>query len=265
MMIFTPAKINLGLRVLHKRGDGFHDLDSYIYAIPLYDILEIRTYSSDELVQTGIASSASMEDNLVFKALELVRKTVDIPPLKIHLHKQIPVQAGLGGGSGNAVGMLQLLNREFNLGIAHNQMMYDAALLGSDCPFFVKAQPSRISSRGEQLEAIGFSLKDYHIVIVKPTLSISTAEAFAAIKPSNHLLPDLLSLPTGEYQNQLVNDFDVALTEKHPEKEEIKNKLLQKGAFMACLSGSGSAVFGLFKEKVQIEFPSDYFVWQGRL
>lgn len=265
MMIFTPAKINLGLRVLHKRGDGFHDLDSYIYAIPLYDILEIKPQSVDELLQTGIVSSTSMEDNLVFKALISVRKKYDIPPLKIHLHKQIPIQAGLGGGSGNAVGMLHLLNSVFKLGIDHDQMMHDAAQLGSDCPFFVKAEPSRVSSRGEQLESIDFSLKGFHIIIVKPTLSVSTAEAFAAIRPSTHLLPDIKRLSLDQYHTQLLNDFDMALSKKHPEIEEIKNSLLRKGAFMASLTGSGSAVFGLFKEKVQVTFPSSYFVWQGSL
>lgn len=263
MIVFTPAKINLGLRVLEKRSDGFHNLDSYIYAIPLFDIIEILTQSTDELVQTGIDSSTSMEYNLVYKALQLLRKDYEIPPLKIHLHKQIPVQAGLGGGSGNAVGMMQLLNREFQLNIQEDQILTYASSLGSDCPFFVRAKPSRISSRGELLSSIDFTLKPNYIVIIKPPLSISTVEAFSAIKSSASLLPDLTSLGEEDYQSQLVNDFDIALSAKHSEIREIKSWLLKEGAFMASLSGSGSAVFGLFKEKPQLDCPFEAFVWHS--
>jgi len=265
MIIFTPAKINLGLRVLEKRSDGFHNLDSYIYAISLFDMIEILTQTTDELIQTGIRSSASMEQNLVYKALQLIRKDYKIPPLKIHLHKQIPVQAGLGGGSGNAVGMLQLLNREFHLNIDEHQMLDYAASLGSDCPFFVKAQTSRMSSRGELLSNIDFSLKPHHIVIIKPQLSISTADAFAAITPSTALLPDLSSLSEEDYQSQLVNDFDTALSAKYSEIREIKDWLMDQGAFMASLSGSGSAVYGLFKGKTHLDCPFDAFIWQASL
>jgi len=265
MIILTPAKINLGLRVLEKRSDGFHNLDSYIYAIPLYDILEILPQPTDELIQTGIIASSSMHDNLVYKALLLLRKQYEIPPLKIHLHKQIPVQAGLGGGSGNAVGMLQLLNQEFHLRIGEDQMLTYAAELGSDCPFFVKAHTSRLSSKGERLSAVHLSLTPYFIVIIKPQLSISTAEAFATIKPSAICLPDILSLSEDEYQNQLINDFDVVLSKKYEEIGAIKAWLLAQGAFMASLSGSGSAVFGLFKEKRLLDIPFDAFVWQGSL
>lgn len=265
MIIFTPAKINLGLRVLEKRSDGFHNLDSYIYAIPLYDILEIFPQSTDELIQTGIISSTSIHDNLVYKALLLLRKHYEIPSLKIHLHKQIPVQAGLGGGSGNAVGMLQLLNHEFHLKIGEGEMLAYAAELGSDCPFFVKAQACRMSSKGDLLTGVEFSLKPYYIVIIKPQLSISTAEAFASIQPSAALLPDILALSKDEYQNQLINDFDVFLSRKQEEIGAIKSWLLAQGAFMASLSGSGSAVFGLFKEKPPLDIPFDAFVWQGSL
>ena len=265
MIAFTPAKINIGLRILNKRPDGFHNIDSYFYPVPLYDMIEIKTEDTDELVQTGILTSTSMEGNLVYKALKLLRNDYEIPPLKIHLHKQIPVQAGLGGGSGNAVGMLQLLNREFDLKIDHEQMLQYAAALGSDCPFFVNAQASRISSRGEVLRSINLSLKSCHIIIIKPHLSISTAEAFAAIKPSDMLLPEISSLRIEDYQNQLLNDFDIALSAKYPEIQEIKEWLLQQGAFMASLSGSGSAVFGLFEKKPMIEFPFDAFIWQASM
>jgi len=265
MIIFTPAKINLGLRVLEKREDGFHNLDSYLYAIPLYDIIEILPHQSDELVQTGIPSSATIKNNLVYQALELLRNDYEIPPLKIHLHKQIPVQAGLGGGSGNAVGMLQLLNREFDLKIDHEQMLQYAAALGSDCPFFVNAQPCRISSRGELFSSTHLSLKSIHIIVIKPHLAISTAEAFSVIKPSAMSLPEITSINRKDYQNQLLNDFDIALSAKYPEIQEIKEWLLQQGAFMASLSGSGSAVFGLFEKKPMIEFPFDAFIWQASM
>lgn len=265
MIIFTPAKINIGLRILDKRPDGFHNLDSYFYPVPLYDILEIKTQNTDELVQTGILTSTSLEENLVYKALSLLREHYQIPPLKIHLHKQIPVQAGLGGGSGNASGMLKLLNGSLQLNISKDKMLEFAAELGSDCPFFIDAQAAHITGRGEIIKPLDFNLKDVFIAIVKAPVAMSTAKAFQLVKKSNKKLDDIRNLTKGEYQHSMINDFESSFRQELPEVTLIKEQLISSGAFYASLSGSGSSVFALFESRPNITFDPSYFYWLGQL
>ncbi len=265
MIAYTPAKINIGLRILDKRPDGFHNLDSYFYPVPLFDIIEIKTQNTDELVQTGVLTSTSMEENLVYKALSLLRNDFEIPPQKIHLHKQIPVQAGLGGGSGNASGMLKLLNEYFKLNIPKEKLLEYAAELGSDCPFFIDEKPAHITGRGEIIEEIDFSLKGVHIAIVKPPVAMSTAKAFQLVNRSNEDLKDILNLKKKEFQKQMSNDFETSFYQELPEVKTIKNQLLRSGAFYASLSGSGSAIFALFDTKPQLQLNSSYFYWSGLL
>lgn len=265
MLVFSPAKINIGLRVLDKRPDGFHHLDSYFYPVPLYDIIEIKTQQADSLVQTGIASTANMEDNLVYKALGLLRESFNIPPLKTHLHKQIPVQAGLGGGSSNASAMLKLLNSSFQLKLSKSELMDLAAKLGSDCPFFIEEKAAHVSGRGESVDVIPFSLKGIYTIIIKPSISINTSHAFQAVKKGSEKLRPIIGMNYEDYTTYLDNDFEKGILIKHPEIKHIKETLTKAGAFYASLSGSGSAVFALFKSKPKINFDSSYFYWQGQL
>lgn len=265
MIAYTPAKINIGLRILDKRPDGFHNIDSYFYPVPLYDMIEIKTQETDELVQSGILTSTSMEENLVYKALKLLRNDFEIPPLKIHLHKQIPVQAGLGGGSGNASGMLKLINKHFQLGISNEDMLAYAVVLGSDCPFFIEEKAAHISGRGEIINRINFSLAGVYIAIIKAPVAMSTARAFQLVNKSNTHLEDILSLKKEEYQKMMPNDFESSFHQELPEVTSIKAQLIESGAFYASLSGSGSAVFALFHDKPTITFDSTYFCWQGLL
>lgn len=265
MIAFTPAKINIGLRILDRRSDGFHNLDSYFYPVPLYDILEIKTQNTDELVQTGILTSTSMEENLVYKALSLLREYYRIPPLKIHLHKQIPVQAGLGGGSGNASGMLKLLNDSFQLNISKDKMLELAAELGSDCPFFIDAKAAHITGRGDIIEPLDFDLKGVFIAIVKAPVAMSTAKAFQLVNKSNKKLDDIVNLKREEYQYSMINDFESSFRQELPEVTMIKEQLINSGAFYASLSGSGSAVFALFESQANLQFDSSYFYWLGQL
>ncbi|NPD47651.1 MULTISPECIES: 4-(cytidine 5'-diphospho)-2-C-methyl-D-erythritol kinase [unclassified Lentimicrobium] len=265
MIAYTPAKINIGLRILNKRADGFHNLDSYFYRVPLYDIIEIKTHDQDELVQTGVLTSTSMEENLVHKALNLLRKNFEIPPLKIHLHKQIPVQAGLGGGSGNASGMLKLLNNYFQLNISKREMLRYAGELGSDCPFFIEGKAAHVTGRGEIIEPIDFSLAGTYIAIIKAPVAMETARAFQLVNKSNKKLEDIQSIRKEEYQYFMLNDFESSFHQELPEVTIIKNLLMDSGAFYASLSGSGSAVFALFESKPHLQFDSSYFSWIGLL
>ena len=265
MIAFAPAKINLGLSVLGKREDGFHELDSYMYAIPLYDIIEIQESQHDKLTQTGQAATEYMQDNLVYKVLQKLRADYDIPSLNIHLHKQIPAQAGLGGGSSDAVAMLKMLNNSFDLKINTAKMWKLAMELGSDCPFFLQAQPTRIGGRGEHIQAYPFSLKDKYMVIVKPPINISTAEAFKKVQPYPKNLPDIDKLPINKWKGHLFNDFEKPLFALYPELATIKAKLYSAAALYASLSGSGSAIFGIFDHPPQLSFKVNYFVWQQKL
>lgn len=265
MIAYTPAKINIGLRILDKRADGFHNLDSYFYPVPLYDIIEIKAHDKDELVQTGILTSTIMEENLVYQALNLLRNDFEIPPLKIHLHKQIPVQAGLGGGSGNASGMLKLLNERFQLKIPKNDMLSYAAQLGSDCPFFIEGEPAHVSGRGEILAPLDLSLKGIYIAIIKAPVAMSTAKAFQLVNKSHEKLVDIQTISREEYQSLMTNDFESSFHQELPEVTIIKDQLLDSGAFYASLSGSGSAVFALFESQPHLQFDSSYFSWIGLL
>jgi len=265
MIAYSPAKINIGLKILEKRPDGFHNLHSYLYPVPLYDLIEIQESNADELFQSGLISTSSKHDNLVYKALILLRDFIKIPPLKIHLHKQIPFQAGLGGGSGDAISFIKLVLQQFHQSLNNIQWQTITESLGSDCPFFIDAVPAEISGRGEIVQAINWNLKGVKVMIVKPDFPIKTADAFAEISTHQSKLPSITNLDLADYQEKLTNDFEDSLSKKFPELLEIKAKIIQSGAVYASLSGSGSAVFGLFYQDIKIHFPPSYFVWNGEL
>ncbi len=266
MIVLAPCKINIGLRVLDKRNDGFYNLDSYLYPIPLYDIIEISKTDKDELIQTGIISTSKQEDNLVYKAIQIMRKYYSFPFVKIHLHKQIPIEAGLGGGSSDAISTIKIINSYFQLNISQVKMLEMALVLGSDCPFFIKAIPSQIKGKGEIISSLDISLAGKYIMLVKPSFSISTTEAFKEIETNKREgLPNINKVDIENWTAVFTNDFEISLEKKFTEITQIKNKLLEHGAIYASLSGSGSTVFGIFNSVKNIPFNDTYFTWFGSI
>jgi 4-diphosphocytidyl-2-C-methyl-D-erythritol kinase len=265
---FPNAKINFGLSITGKRQDGYHNLETVFYPIPLQDALELVTSPTGigvEFNQSGLIIESPPENNLCVKAYELLKKDFPaIPAIKMHLHKLIPMGAGLGGGSSDAAFTLILLNRKFNLGLSEKQLVDYALQLGSDCPFFIKNQPAFASGRGEILEPVNLNLSGYKIVLVNPGIHISTREAFSMIKPSadRQNLKDLIQLPVENWRGKLINGFEAPVSAKFPEIKNIIDNLYQLGAIYASMTGSGSSVYGIFEkaQTIELDFPSDYFV-----
>ncbi|NOR87963.1 MAG: 4-(cytidine 5'-diphospho)-2-C-methyl-D-erythritol kinase, partial [Bacteroidales bacterium] len=197
---------------------------------------------------------------------EKVRECYSVPSLKIHLHKQIPTESGLGGGSSDAVQVLQLLKAHFKLNISKERMWKMALELGSDCPFFIEGQAARVQGKGEVISPISLSLKGKYILMIKPEFSISTSDAFSKIIPHNsQVLNEEYLKDINQWQAHFVNDFEKVIGLQHPEIINIKEILLKNGAVYASLSGSGSAVYGIFNQLPTLRFPSDYFYWAGQL
>ncbi len=255
MIVFPNAKINLGLRILRKRSDGFHDLDSVFLPIGLRDMLEIvpdttgHPGGSNRLTVTGIPLEAR-DDNLCIQAFRLLRERHNIPDVNLHLHKQIPTGAGLGGGSSDAAFTLRALNEIFGLDLDMPVLMEYAAMIGSDCPFFILNEPCLASGRGEQLVRLPLDLSGYTIILVLPGISIDTAKAYKMISPTEADQPvqEVLRLAPEEWKDRLVNHFELPVFEKYPEIGSFKEALYASGAVYASMTGSGSAVFGLFHE-----------------
>ena len=272
MLLFPNCKINLGLTVLNKREDGFHNLETVFFPLQLKDALEIiPTNDPGKEVQfttTGFEINGSPEDNLCIKAYRLLKN--DFPKLtavKIHLHKAIPMGAGLGGGSSNAVFTLQLLNEKYNLGLSQDQFMKYALQLGSDCPFFVINKPCIATGRGEILEEIQINLSAYQLVLVNPDIHIHTARAFSQInlqasRRNKKTLKEIINQPDATWKEELKNDFEGPAFEQYPVIREIKENLYSQGASYASMSGSGSSVYGLFNKTIHIDnhFQGNYSV-----
>ncbi len=263
MIGFPNAKINLGLHVTGKRSDGYHEIESCMVPVPLYDVLEMIVAPKHAFSSSGIPIPGNSEDNLIQKAYHLIRKDYpDIPALKIHLHKNIPIGAGLGGGSADASFALTLMNKLLELGINSKRLEEYAGNLGSDCPFFVENLPKLAGGRGEILSPIQIDLNGIWIYLVYPQIHISTKEAYADLTPKKpeHSLAEILPYPE-KWKEALVNDFEPSLFGKYPELRRIKEGLYQNGAFYAAMSGSGSSVFGLFQHQpLPMDFPDHYFV-----
>jgi 4-diphosphocytidyl-2-C-methyl-D-erythritol kinase len=266
MICFPNAKINIGLHVTGKRSDGFHNIETIFYPIPLNDALEAVKAGESLFRQTGLKLNSADGDNLVMKAYALMSSIHDVPPLQIYLQKAIPPEAGLGGGSADAAFTLKLINKLCDFRIPVGKLEKTAASLGADCPFFIRNKPVVATGTGNIFKPTGISLKNYLIYIVKPPVTVSTKEAYAMVKPRKPVfsLDKLASLPVLEWRNVLVNDFEQSIFEKYPVIGEIKDKLYALGAEYASMSGSGSAVFGLFKTAVSLDFPN-CFVWKGVL
>lgn len=273
MIVFPCAKINLGLNIVSKREDGYHNLETVFYPIPLYDALEIKYMDEKfpsqvacDLKVTGNAVECDEQNNLVVKAYNLLAEDYKLPRVHAHLYKHIPSQAGLGGGSSDAAFMIRLLDERFRLNIGNPEMEKYAARLGADCAFFIEAEPAYAEGIGDELMPVDGpkgNLNGYYLAIVKPGIAVSTKEAYAAITPTatSKSCREIVRQPIETWKEELVNDFEAPIFKLHPELAEIKEKLYQQGAKYAAMSGSGSALFGIFetepnglKEKFQ-----DYF------
>lgn len=251
MIGFPCAKINLGLSILSKRADGFHDLETILYPVPLRDVLEITPAPATTFIPSGLPIPGANADNLVIRALHLLQKHFpQITPLAIHLYKSIPSGAGLGGGSSDAACMLKLLNKYFKLNISDERLALFASDLGSDCPFFLYSSPCFARGRGEILEPVRIDLSGYSILLIHPKEPVSTAWAFSVIKPGNAEFPikELLLKPVNQWRERLRNDFEIPVFLQYPELQKIKRQLYDAGAIYASLTGSGSGLYGIFKK-----------------
>ena len=257
MITYPNAKINLGLNIVEKRPDGYHNLETVFYPINLQDALEVNYLEGEgeyTLKISGTPIEGELDNNLVVKAYRLLKK--DFPnmgSIKIHMYKHIPTGAGLGGGSADAAFMLKLLNEKFKLNLSTEKLEEYAAILGADCAFFIQNKPVFASGIGNIFEEINLSLKGYYLVLVKPDIFVSTKDAFANIIPMkpNHSLKEIIRMPVETWRATMKNDFEESVFKKFPEIAAIKDKLYDMGAIYASMSGSGSSVFGIFREQVE--------------
>lgn len=276
MITFPCCKINLGLDIVSKRPDGYHNLETLFYPIPLEDALEITVNNkSDAPDYTFTMHNAQFEgdadDNLVVKAYKILAADYKLPKVSMSLYKNIPTGAGLGGGSSDAAFALKMLNNIASLNLSDEQLEEYAARLGADCAFFIKCSPAFATGIGNILTAADCSLQNYHIVIVKPNLHISTKEAYSLVTPARPVVPlaDIIQRPINMWASSMKNDFECSAFAKHPQMENIKNELYRMGALYASMSGSGSSFFGIFEceqsnDKLSKLFP-DCFRWQCKL
>lgn len=276
MITFPNAKINLGLNIVEKRPDGYHNLETVFYPIPLLDALEVqqrfhesdnpsdvvipqgtetnRTRTADYTLKiAGTPIAGDSEDNLIIRAYRLLQQEFELPHLNIYMYKHIPSGAGLGGGSSDAAFMMKMLNERFRLGLSREELESRVAKLGADCAFFVRNQPVFATGIGDRMETIDLSLKGYYLVLVKPDIFISTKEAFARIRPQKPEISirEIIRRPVADWPELLVNDFEQSIFPDHPEIAAIKDKLYDLGAVYASMTGSGSSIYGLFEKPLE--------------
>ncbi len=267
-MIIRPcAKINLGLNIVGVRTDGYHNIETIFYPVPIYDNIEIiemdskyTSFNNADLKITGASVDCDEQKNLVIKAYNLLSVDYKLPRIHIHLHKYIPMQAGMGGGSADCAYTISLLNKQFNLGLTSTQMKKYAAKLGADCAFFIDSIPSYATGIGDILLPVNVNLKGYNIVVVKPPVAVSTAQAYSKIIPECPSIScvDAVKQPIENWHKLLSNDFERPIFAEHPEIAYIKDHLYDLGAIFSMMSGSGSAIFGIFKNvpsNIAKEFP----------
>ena len=273
MTVFPIAKINLGLKVVDKRPDGYHNLQTVFYPVGIKDALEIHPMDEAfpssvdcDLKVTNFHIEGDEQNNLVVRAYQLLKADFpQLPRIHAHLWKGIPTQAGMGGGSSDCAYTILLLNDMFQLQLTQQQMIGYAARLGADCPFFIHSAPCYAEGIGEMLQPIGLDLGQWHIAIVRPDVPVSTREAFSLIHPHypECCCRDIVTQPVETWRELLVNDFEESVFAIHPELADVKQRLYELGAVYAAMSGSGSALFGLFREDVDLapHFPH-MFVWK---
>ncbi len=266
MITFPNAKINIGLHITEKRADGFHNLESCFYPIAWADVLEAVPAADFSFSSSGIAIPGDATKNLCVKAYQLLKQDFDLPPLATHLLKIVPIGAGMGGGSSDAAFMLKMLNEIGKCGLSTAELEQYARQLGSDCAFFIQNRPQYCYEKGDQFADISLNLKGKYIVLVYPNFAISTAEAYAGVKPQ---LPEVnlletLQRPMQEWRHNIKNDFEAGLFPKYPILAQIKEKMYEYGAIYASMTGSGSTIYGIFDKPIHLQnnFPSST-VWQG--
>ena len=275
MICFPNAKINIGLKILEKTSDGFHNIESVFYPIGLSDILELvevknsKTETEITFNSTGIKIPGETNSNLCVRAYHLIKNDYSLPAIKVHLHKIIPIGAGLGGGSSDAAFFIKLLNDAFEIGISWGEMHNYARQLGSDCSFFISNKSSFAEGRGDRYEYIPLDLSSYFLVLVSPPIHIATAEAYARVIPkvaTTSLEDDIINESIASWKNTISNDFEISVFEKYPRIKEIKEIIYSQGAIYASMTGSGSSVYGIFKHQADVQKKfQDCFVWQGQL
>ncbi|AMM50338.1 4-diphosphocytidyl-2C-methyl-D-erythritol kinase [Rufibacter sp. DG15C] len=270
MIQFPNAKINIGLQLVEKRPDGFHNLVSCFYPVGWTDALEILpTTGEASFTLSGLPVPGEPTQNLCWRAYELLKKDYELPAIQMHLHKVIPMGAGLGGGSADAAFTLKILNDLFALNLTPEQLENYARQLGSDCAFFIQNKPVLAVEKGDVFEPLTLDLKGWHIVLVYPNFGNSTAEAYAGVLPQfpEKSLKTLLVQAPNTWKDAVVNDFEASLFPKYPVLAEVKEQLYSLGAEYASMSGSGSTMYGLFRESPTqpLPFPEDYSIWQGIL
>jgi len=267
MICFPNCKINLGLFVTEKRTDGYHTIETVFYPLPVCDILEVVKSDKMEFTISGNEIPGSKESNLCLKAYDILQQRYDLPSVKIHLHKVIPTGAGLGGGSSNAAFMIKLLNELFSVNLNNSQMQEIAGTLGSDCAFFIENKPAFATGKGDVFTNLKLDLSNYHLLLVKPDVHVSTPEAYSFINPqkSSFSLANIDVAIIHEWKTYIKNDFENVVFVKFPEIKMIKEKMYQSGAIYASMSGSGSSVYGIFEKKIDAKnLFNNCFVWQGK-
>ncbi len=257
MLSFPNAKINLGLNITEKRADGYHNIESCFYPIPLKDALEIIPATASSFQSTGLDIPGNQSDNLVWKAYQLLKSDFDLPEIDIILHKAIPMGAGIGGGSADAAFMLKILNDYFDLRISTQKLEDFALKLGSDCPFFIENTPKYVTGRGEQMKPIPIELKGYYLGLIFPGVHVSTKAAYAGIIPKTPSLSVeeiIENYPIRQWKSLLKNDFEESVITQLPQLKGIKERLYEAGALYASMTGSGSTFYGIFKESPDNKF-----------
>lgn len=259
MITFPNAKINLGLNVISKRSDGYHNISSCFYPIGWSDVLEIIPSKSFQFTTSGLPISRNIDTNLCVKAFRLLEKEYHLNPVHIHLHKVIPMGSGLGGGSSDGAFTLKLLNQLFKLNKSTEKLQHYASLLGSDCTFFIKNKPALISGTGNRLTLSDFDLKDCQIIVVCPNIHISTRITYQEINPQapDKYIQDILLSGIKSFKKTLKNDFEKSIN--NTEIFKVKKELYQKGAIYASMSGSGSSVYGLFSSDIDLNKIKTHF------
>jgi 4-diphosphocytidyl-2-C-methyl-D-erythritol kinase len=256
MINYPNAKINIGLNITERRTDGYHNLETVFYPVKINDALEIIVSDKLSFESSGLEIPGRVEDNLCVKGYHLLKKDFDIPPVTIHLHKHIPIGAGLGGGSADAAFFIKLMNQKFELGLSIDRMQNYARILGADCAFFIENKPVFAFEKGDEFENINLSLSAYEIIVVMPAVQISTSEAFRGIKPApvKDSLMELIMLPVKEWKKYIKNDFEETIFKNNVEIRGVKASLYEAGALYASMSGSGSSVFGIFDNTPDLAF-----------
>lgn len=255
MILFPNAKINIGLNIVSKRPDGFHNLESIFYPLAIKDALEVIQDDNLQFSSSGIAIPGASNDNLCLKAYHLLKQDFKtLPPVRIHLHKNIPIGAGLGGGSADASFFIRMMNQKFDLQMDNYKMEHYASKIGSDCAFFIQNKPAYALEKGDQLSPLDLDLNNYFFVLVMPQVQVSTAEAYGGVRVSQNDMPltELIKLPIAEWKFHIKNDFEPSVFSKYPVIAQIKDSLYESGALYASMSGSGSSVYGIFNEPTKL-------------